>query len=204
MSARSLQKQQQISIIQQLPDGTKKAVLPLKVDPQKILQRLALPPNLKEMLPPDIQKLKEYAKKKEYRKRELQRLIREGKIKMPEKRPGEDDQSTEVEAMPQNVQQNEFGELRDEKGNLIKISDSNRTSLKINKHKKQQEKLKKIMKLTQSSQKNTVLYDQHIVMTTNQKRDKRKIHALHFIEKGSIALKADAMRRKFQDEDQQQ
>ena len=66
--------------------------------------------------------MKEYAKKKELKRRELEKLIKEGKIKMPEKKTGEDE-TLKCDEGEKNVFINEFGELRDDKGNIVKISD---------------------------------------------------------------------------------
>ena len=54
---------------------------------------------------------------------------------------------------------NENGELRDERGNLVKL-DANRHGLKINKKQKQQDKYKQMIKLAQqNSIRHSLLFD---------------------------------------------
>lgn len=80
---------------------------------------------------------------------------------------------------------NEMGELRDSEGNIVKVQGNKKTT-KINKQLEQKEKILKIKKLIQGQPRSNLVFDSNIIMTSNKKREKRKNHALHFIEPGSI------------------
>eukprot|EP01016_Furgasonia_blochmanni_P035855 TRINITY_DN4017_c0_g1_i4.p1 TRINITY_DN4017_c0_g1~~TRINITY_DN4017_c0_g1_i4.p1 ORF type:complete len:570 (-),score=144.49 TRINITY_DN4017_c0_g1_i4:201-1910(-) len=146
---------------------------------------------------PNLKELQAYAAKKEKEKQALEKIMKEEALK-----PKPAAEPEKKEEKPKQVIQDDTGRLRDEKGNIINIKPTAVSSLKININRAKEQRVKEMLKYQRTTavavSRDSKLYDRGLFVTTAVKRERKKNHAFHFIEKGSIIKKAEAFRKKLQ------
>ncbi len=111
---------------------------------------------------PDLDKLREYEKKKkEYEEKKK----KYESMRQPVERT---ETSKIVEDRPKEIIQDELGRIRDEKGNIINLKHSNTSSLKVNQNIAKEERVKdllKFQKTSHSGSRNSSLFDPSLAKT---------------------------------------
>jgi U4/U6 small nuclear ribonucleoprotein PRP3 len=100
----------------------------------------------------------------------------------------------------------EFGRVVDEKGNIIQIKPETKSTLKININKEKEQRVKELLKTqkidsSQSSLISSKFFDPNIELVKT-KREKMKMRAFNFTEKGSIVSKVEELRKKEEEKSQ--
>ncbi|KAL4487124.1 hypothetical protein ABPG72_001576 [Tetrahymena utriculariae] len=128
----------------------------------------------------EMKQLQEFAKRKEKEQKLIEKLLKEGKIKPEDLEKSSKKEEIKIDSKEKEVRLDDEGNLIDAKGNIVVI-DSNKSTLKINQQKKQLDKLTKMARNARF-QNSQVFQDSSIFTTTSLKRERKKMHALNFIE----------------------
>ena len=148
----------------------------------------------------EYKKLAKQKKIADRRRRQHKIMKMKAEIERKKLEEEEDKKSNRVTTEnPVTLIQDEMGKIRDEKGNVLNLQANATYKLKVNINKSKKELIKKMFNATKSNittLKNTPFYDSSIRTGhfTNLKKRKRNT-AFQFIEKGSISLKAEQIRK---------
>jgi U4/U6 small nuclear ribonucleoprotein PRP3 len=176
-----------------------KIALNIPEDPNKMLARMAVPDIYKSVMAPDIQELAQLHKRqvaKEQSEKARQKAQQLAAKSLAQSQPVPEKPAEPIEVQPKRVTADEAGRVRDEKGNILNLNAKNVPTSLINKTKQKEERLKEIMRQQKTVTKNSKIFDSSIINKALVKKEKKKLNAFHFGEKGDIIRKADAFRKK--------
>ncbi|KRX02842.1 hypothetical protein PPERSA_04045 [Pseudocohnilembus persalinus] len=155
-------------------------------------------PEKKADMPSDYKSLMKYAKKKQMAQQKLQKLIKEKKIVINDKKD-EEEQLMEIDPSLRNLRENDQGELVDAEGKIVKLEkyDGSTISRKIKARQEKENQLKKYSSIVQGSSK--FFFDSNVSMRSNKMREKLKSHSLHFMEKDSETVDQEQLLQQIKD-----
>ena len=141
--------------------------------------------------------------KAEHEKRKQQKLeemknpeLAEQRAKQAEEEKKKAEEAKQEEK-PKKIFTDSQGRLVDEEGNIVNLKQ--RASLKINLNKEREKRVKDMLRMQKipgtDTMRNTAFFDPNLQPLLQSKREKRRLHAFHFIEKGSISQQADTIRK---------
>ncbi|KAL4436301.1 hypothetical protein ABPG74_015892 [Tetrahymena malaccensis] len=170
-----------IQKVQNAQQGIKPG-LPSQISQTKIQKELKKKEEKKPLTKQELEmkQLQEFAKRKEKEQKLIEKLLKEGKIKPEDLDKSSKKEEIKIDSKEKEVRLDEKGNLIDTKGNIVVI-DTNKSTLKINEKKKQLDKLTKMARNARF-QNSQVFQDSSIFLTTSLKRERKKMHALNFIE----------------------